>query len=52
LAWLNNFVYKATMAWWIYVLSGLLALVIAIITVTLVTFKAAKANPAASLKYE
>ncbi|MFO7615616.1 MAG: ABC transporter permease [Bacteroidales bacterium] len=52
MAWLNNFVYKATMAWWIYVLSGLVALVIAIVTVTFVTFKAARANPAVSLKYE
>ncbi len=51
-AWLQNFVYKATMAWWIYVIAGALALMIAILTVTFVTFRAARTNPAASLKYE
>ncbi len=52
MVWLRNFVYKATMDWWIYVLSGLIALVIAILTVTFVTLKAARTNPAISLKYE
>lgn len=51
-AWLRNFVYKAGLAWWIFALSGFIALAIAIITVSFVTFRAARANPAQSLKYE
>lgn len=50
--WLENFAYKTTLSWWIFALSGLIALFIAIITVSGQTFKAARRNPIDALRYE
>ena len=50
--WQRNYAYPATMSWWVFVLSGLLALFIALITVSLLAMRAAMANPVASLRSE
>ena len=50
--WLKNFAYRINMSWSVFVLAGLMALVIALTTVSFQTIKAAKANPINSLKYE
>ncbi|MBI9067084.1 MAG: ABC transporter permease [Salinivirgaceae bacterium] len=50
--WLQNFAYKTTLSWWIFALAGLLTLIIAIITVSWQTFKAARRNPIEALRYE
>lgn len=50
--WLRNFVYRVPLSAWIFLLSGAVALVIALITVNAITYRAASANPAGSLKYE
>lgn len=50
--WLRNFVYKIDISWWIFVLAGLLALVIALLTVSFQAVKAARANPVEALRYE
>jgi ABC-type antimicrobial peptide transport system permease subunit len=50
--WLQNFAYRTTMPWWIYVLGGLAAIVIALLTVGFQTVRAAGANPVDSLKAE
>lgn len=50
--WLENFAYKIEMSWWIFVLSGLLALGIALLTVSWQSWKAATKNPVEALKYE
>ena len=50
--WLQNFSYRASLNVWIFILSGLTALVIALLTVSYQTIKAARANPVESLKYE
>ncbi len=50
--WLENFAYKTAMSWWIYVLAGGIALVIALITVSWQSWKAATRNPVESLRYE
>jgi ABC-type antimicrobial peptide transport system permease subunit len=50
--WLQGFAYRVTIPPWIFFLSSLLALFIALGTVTFHTVKAALANPAKSLKYE
>jgi putative ABC transport system permease protein len=50
--WLQDFAYRATMPWWIYVLAGFLAIVIALLTVSFQTIRAARANPVESLKVE
>jgi putative ABC transport system permease protein len=50
--WLNDFTYRIHLAWWIVAIAGLLALMIALITVSFQAIKAAVANPARSLKSE
>jgi putative ABC transport system permease protein len=50
--WLENFAYKTTLSWWIFVLSGLLALGIALLTVSWQSWKAATRNPVEALRYE
>jgi putative ABC transport system permease protein len=51
-SWLRNFVYKAGIAWWIFALAGIFALVIAMATISSVTLRAARMNAAEALKYE
>lgn len=50
--WLQNFKYRINISWWTLILAGILALVIALITVSFQSIKAAVANPVESLRYE
>jgi putative ABC transport system permease protein len=50
--WLENFAYKTELSWWIFALSGLLALGIALLTVSWQSWKAATKNPVEALRYE
>ena len=50
--WLQNFAYKTDMGWWIFAASGLLALFVALVTVSFQTIKASLQNPVDSLRYE
>jgi len=50
--WLENFAYKTTLSWWIFALAGLLALGIALLTVSWQSWKAATRNPIEALRYE
>lgn len=50
--WLQNFAYKTEMNWWLFALAGLMALAIALITVSLQSWRAATRNPVESLRYE
>jgi putative ABC transport system permease protein len=50
--WLENFAYQTKIGLWIFALAGLIALTIAIITVTWQSWKAARRNPVESLRYE
>ena len=50
--WLQNFAYKTSIEWWVFLLSGGIALLIAAITVSSQAIKAALANPIDSLRYE
>ena len=50
--WLENFAYKTTLSWWIFALAGVLALGIALLTVSLQSWKAATRNPVEALRYE
>lgn len=50
--WLSNFAYKIELSWWIFALSGVIALFIAIATVSWQTWKAASQDPVHALKYE
>jgi putative ABC transport system permease protein len=50
--WLQNFAYKINMSWWIFLLAGGIALVIALATVSWQSVRAALANPVDSLRQE
>jgi len=50
--WLENFAYKTELNWWIFGLAGLLALGIALLTVSWQCWKAATRNPVEALRYE
>ncbi|MGD9555699.1 MAG: ABC transporter permease [Mangrovibacterium sp.] len=50
--WLENFAYKTPLSWWIFALAGLLALGIALLTVSWQSWKAATRNPVEALRYE
>ncbi len=50
--WLENFAYKTSISWWIFVVAASIALIIAWLVVTVQTYRAALRNPADSLKYE
>ena len=50
--WLENFANRIQLQWWLFVLPGIMVLVIAILVVTVKSFKAANANPIDKLKYE
>jgi putative ABC transport system permease protein len=50
--WLQEFAYRIDVAWWMFALAGGLALLIALITVSIQAIKAALANPVEALRYE
>ncbi len=50
--WLENFAYKTNLSWWIFALAGLLAMGIALLTVSFQSWKAATRNPVEALRYE
>ena len=50
--WLENFAYKTNLSWWIFALAGVLALGIALLTVSWQSWKAATQNPVVALRYE
>jgi putative ABC transport system permease protein len=50
--WLENFAYHISIQWWMFVLSALLAVVIALTTISFQAMRAALANPVDALKYE
>ncbi len=50
--WLENFAYKTSLSWWIFALSGILALGIALLTVSWQSWQAATKNPVDALRYE
>jgi putative ABC transport system permease protein len=50
--WLEEFAYHIEVAWWIFALAGLLAVGIALLTVSFQSIKAALMNPVKSLRNE
>ncbi|MFL5809810.1 MAG: FtsX-like permease family protein, partial [Flavisolibacter sp.] len=50
--WLEDFSYRITISWWIFLIAGLSALIVALLTVGLQAVKAAVANPIRSLRTE
>jgi len=50
--WLQNFAYRIGIAWWVFVIAGISACVIALFTISYQAIKAAIANPVKSLRTE
>jgi putative ABC transport system permease protein len=50
--WLESFSYKTSLSWWIFVISGVLALGIALLTVSWQSWKVSTRNPVEALRYE
>ena len=50
--WLANFAYQTPLSWWIFVLSGVITLAIVLLTVSWLTYRAARRNPVEALRYE
>lgn len=50
--WLQDFAYRSTIAWWIFAGAGIIAVAIALFTISFQAIKAATANPVKSLRSE
>jgi putative ABC transport system permease protein len=51
-AWLKDFAYKINLGWSVFVIAGVIAMTIALITISFQSIKAALANPVKSLRTE
>ncbi|WP_257957578.1 ABC transporter permease [Parapedobacter tibetensis] len=50
--WLQDFAYRINISWWIFAIGGLVAVIIALVTISFQAIKAAMANPVKSLRSE
>jgi len=50
--WLNNFAYRISIQWWIFLAAGILAAAVALVTISVQAIRAALANPVRSLRSE
>ena len=50
--WLQNFAYRTSLSWWVFVLAGLIAYLIALLTVGWQSWHVASRNPVEALRYE
>jgi putative ABC transport system permease protein len=50
--WLQNFVYRTELKWWVFIVSGITVLAVAIFTVSLQCWRTAVTNPVEALRYE
>ena len=50
--WLENYAYRINLNWWIFASAGVIAVSVALITVSWQSWKAATRNPVEALRYE
>ena len=50
--WMQDYAFRLPMSWWVFLLAGIIALIIALATVSLLAMRAARANPVESLRSE
>lgn len=50
--WLENFAYRTALSWWIFALAGIASLLVALLTVSWQSWRAATRNPVEALRYE
>ena len=51
-SWLQDFAYRIRVQWWVFLLAGIIAVIIAFLTVSFQSIRAARANPVNSLRSE
>jgi putative ABC transport system permease protein len=51
-SWLQNYQYRINVQWWVFAVAGVMAIVIALATVSFQAIKAALSNPVKSLRSE
>ncbi len=50
--WLQDFAYRINLQWWVFLVAGIIAILIAFITISFQTIRAALANPVKNLRTE
>ncbi len=50
--WLENFAYKISLSWWVFIGAGIITVFLAMLSVSWQVFKAARRNPVEALRYE
>jgi putative ABC transport system permease protein len=50
--WLSNFAYRTELSWWIFAIAGLTTMLVALLSISLLTWRAANRNPSEVLRYE
>jgi len=50
--WLQNFAYKTQLSWWIFPVTGCLAVILALLTINWQTWRVSRRNPVDSLRNE
>ncbi len=50
--WLQDFVYRVSISWWILLVAGLIAMIVALVTISFKAVRSANANPVQSLRSE
>jgi len=50
--WLQNFAYRTDLNWWVFAVAGAVAMAVALLTVSWLSWRAASRNPVEALRYE
>jgi len=50
--WLQNYAYRITISWWVFVVAGVMAMLIALLTISFQAIRAALSNPIINLRTE
>ncbi|MBI9053090.1 MAG: ABC transporter permease [Bacteroidales bacterium] len=50
--WLDNFAYKINIEWWMFALAGFIAIIVSTLTISIISWNAARNNPVKALRYE
>jgi putative ABC transport system permease protein len=50
--WQNRFAYKTDLSWWIFAIAGISAILVAVLTISWQSWRAATRNPVEALRYE
>jgi putative ABC transport system permease protein len=51
-SWMQNYAYRTNVGVWIFLLAGSMVLAVAIVTTTIISYRASRTNPVEALRYE